>query len=68
MPTRQDWHDSNIGAVSRYVNVASGAGVAMLEKDVSEGRQVKPWRRPRSVEFALAFHLGEEDDDGLLHE
>jgi len=38
----------------------------MLEKHISEGRQVKTRRRPRSVEFALAFHIGTQGDDCLL--
>jgi len=47
---------------------ASGAGVDMLEKHISEGRQVKTQHRPRSVEFAFAFHVGERCDDGLLYQ
>ena len=39
----------------------------MLQKDKSEGRQVKARQVPRSVQFAFAFHVGEEDDDCLLH-
>ena len=39
----------------------------MPEKDMSEGRQVKTQRRPHSVELAVAFHVGEQGDDGLLH-
>ena len=46
---------------------ASGAGVGMLQKVMSEEPQVKAWRRPRSVEFAFAFHVGEQGDDFLLH-
>jgi hypothetical protein len=41
---------------------ASGAGVDMLEKDMSEGRQVKARHGPRSVEFALALHVSERGD------
>jgi hypothetical protein len=46
---------------------ASGAGVAMLQKDMPGGRQVKERRTPRSVEFAFAFHVDGQDGDGLLH-
>jgi hypothetical protein len=41
---------------------ASGAGVDMLEKDMSEGRQVKAPHGPRSVKFALALHVSERGD------
>ena len=39
----------------------------MPEKDMPEGRQVKARRGPRSIQFALAFHVGEQGDDGLFH-